>query len=1592
MEDCQHKTEDGTHQEDTEHSTRESCSCPSAPSHATLTCVSSRPGLTQTPSPCPVIGGSCDPLEGGNDAKGTAVANGLPLSTVSQCYMPREVPPRFRNQQEPKVLLKRGQPPLSCMLLGGGNGGDATPSPNASTADASDPTVDPVSLHSTSDASYTPSHANYTWGLGSGVQPPAQGMDKIIVDRSDMEKWPSVNESIRPEDSAAKSNSASWDSDLTSEERMSVGLRMDSSPLCEYIEATVEGGSSSQSENKESIKGINQSFISKVLHPAGNKEGTQGLNQNYSHPSWAAPMQDGPDEAASSRGPLTQTVSEESPPIPLSPLHQMLGKNKECIMADWMELKAGTNVVVDCKEGGVTCADVWDTGTETVGRKGEIAGGEGSSGDRTGISQVTWDKETVGSNEQAATEWTSDLAVGESREDVRKSSREGSDSLQGSTMFSTNTVTSRDDNKERVVGWGESDEESTDRKSSEEETLVHSPSRGQSLHQEEALQSVISRTNLDPRVLCNTGWGNTQIKQNVAWDLEVNSGNVDWNQEVHTGYNKEVSQNGGNAPHSSSKIQKRERLEGSQGHLGGGKGWGSDEQKWEERKMEKEDRWGKAQVSEGTCRREGVGRDQGGGSEWGQTAPLPKGGGLKEERDSDCKNQDEGLWGISEDAGHRSAAWGGNGGGSVNVNQHQGWGEKPSPSQISNNQIALKTQIQQLQSQTQQQMPGHPKSLQDSRSCPGGPDGQSKGSGWTCGPIPQMSSVVKPSGWEETSLQSISQKIEIDDGTSAWGDPSRYKSKNINLWDKNSSQTQQQSCQISLQQSSERHAEAPSKNSVPSTWRGSSGPPDQFVDNSSTAWGKSFDGPTVWGVSEEQEKGGVWANSHSHPAMSGSKSMQEGWGDEGSNASRHPSWEEEDAGTGVWGSRGSQSSMSTYNSGGWGQGQGARRHSTKSPLKGNSGDLWANPVSRQFSNMGIMDEVSNVGQERHDRRGMNDGEMRRGGRADGVFRSHNSKETTPGEGGPYLDKVGGHGMFGSSGISQLRGMHQAGVHPLNPSPGIRAQVPHQFLPPQVPGPMLKPVAPPSGGMFPPQLSPQHIAMLSGIHPHMQQFQLACQLILQQQQQQQQQQQFLNQRKFPPPPVRQQQDPQQLARIMAILQQQQGVGGPKLPSSPMGGHAPKHPDMPLHHLGVNAHKQPDMPLHASMGGPELHTKPVPAFTGFTGGSDLDYLSSPGGLKDGGGPQSRFKWMMDGNSLMPSLEPTLHNGPVKLGGGSLYSQYDVLGGNWNRTGSGKVDTSPANPTWPPEFQPGVPWKGVRGPELEPDPYMTPAGMLGSTVLSDTEHHLLQDNTAKYSELKSSWLPEPIGHSKSWRTNRNSSHLPSPPPCLTNQKQPWSAEGSRMSRAWRGGASGQESPFKSEWSDGGAGKSWLLLRNLTPQIDGSTLKTICLQHGPLMTFHLGLTQGSALIRYSSPHEAAKAQSALHMCVLGNTTILAEFMSEEEVIQYFTHSQTAGVTGSPEGSSSSDPSSRETERATGGGGDAEACAGWQGVGVTCGSGLALLSQWSNSTGEGVGKGVLGVVAPGYHGSSLWSMPQLEDSMAGLLPGNLLGGGTDNL
>lgn len=213
-----------------------------------------------------------------------------------------------------------------------------------------------------------------------------------------------------------------------------------------------------------------------------------------------------------------------------------------------------------------------------------------------------------------------------------------------------------------------------------------------------------------------------------------------------------------------------------------------------------------------------------------------------------------------------------------------------------------------------------------------------------------------------------------------------------------------------------------------------------------------------------------------------------------------------------------------------------------------------------------------------------------------------------------------------------------------------------------------------------------------------------------------------------------------------------------------------------------------------------------------------------------------------------------------------------------------------------------------------------------------------------------------------------------------------------------------------------------------------------------------------------------------MGNTTILAEFVSEEDVARYFAHSQaaasgaggsggaggmgvspgsvgpgtagassgTGGGSGGTGGGGGGSGGSRKGERSRGslpgvssngaeagavGSGAGTSGSGWQSLDVASspldssaaqGSGLGIFAQWStNGAGEGEGDGVgigggtgvvvepgrgglWGGVTPGYPsssssggGSSLWGVPQIEDrhqisSPGALLPGDLLGGGTD--
>ncbi|XP_060705536.1 trinucleotide repeat-containing gene 6B protein isoform X1 [Hemiscyllium ocellatum] len=1119
------------------------------------------------------------------------------------------------------------------------------------------------------------------------------------------------------------------------------------------------------------------------------------------------------------------------------------------------------------------------------------------------------------------------------------------------------------------------------------------------LDQEEVIQSVISRSDLDPRVLSNTGWGQTQIKQNTVWDVQesprnerrTDRGTEGWEstttQSTNSGGWGEASSQSshcnsgwGDAPQSSNMESDSPSgwvdPKNSQGW-----GGGTPEEKapsWNDAPRIKEPGWGARQQPT-----QGWSPNNGWGDGSGQPAEQPKAGGWdsSNSRWGDSGRGEVGSWGGGNSNSNQRSGW-------EDPTRHQGWGE---PSKTAANNW-----------NKQQDVSGS-WGTNSAGSRQSGP-------GWGSAsvppaPIPVVPKEEEPTGWEEPSPQSISRKMEIDDGTSAWGDPNSYNYKNVNLWDKNS--------------------QSESSGSGPA-------PREQNAANVVTGRGST--------------------------SSSGSKAMQDGWGggDRPTVAStRPPSWEEEEDGSiGLWNSAGTQESSSPYNSTNW-TSSGKKIH--KGSMKGGNNDTWINPLSTQFSKMGLLREPSEDGvgnkmdlavvglsdkKLESDKRGMNmdyNGMMRKDRSG---FRPPNSKDSPTADSGPYFEKNGNHGLFGGS-TAQSRGVHTPQVQPMNSSqPNLRAQVPPQFLPPpQVPASMLKHTAP-NGALNPalfslgPQLSPQQIAMLSQL-PQLPQLQLAYQLLIQQQQQQVLQ----NQRKLSAA-VRQQQE-QQLARIVSALQQQQQQQHRH--NTPGMKHSPSHPGIPKQHLD-NV-----VPNSLPSGLPDFQTKGQlqPGYPmGLGSNMNVNQLdvNSIVGMKEPQSQQSRLKQWTTMEGLSPATPPPDHN-PLKNGaisssmappksrdslpyyemiaGDSLASHSGPASDNWSTP---KLSNGSSSSSWPPEFRPGEPWKGFQNIDPESDPYATPASMINSSAAPpspDSEHQLLRDRStgsssslntslpspgawsysasnssystvqstsAKFNDFKSTWSPDPIGHPRMWKnqmSSKNTNPPTRPPPGLTNQKPPsslWGSGAPRFSRGW--GVQDSRYALSSNWGDGSSGgsvrvSSWLLLHNLTPQIDGSTLRTICMQHGPLITFHLNLTHGTALVRYSTKQEAIKAQTALHMCVLGNTTILAEFVSEEEVNRYFAQGQLS--TPSPgwqtleTGQSQMDP-----------------------VGSSLHSfgGRSGLGQWNSAGGVGRGSGNLAGASlwatPSYT-ASLWGAPNSDDSHrmgspAPLLPGDLLGGGADSI
>ncbi|XP_053565621.1 trinucleotide repeat-containing gene 6C protein [Bombina bombina] len=1240
-------------------------------------------------------------------------------------------------------------------------------------------------------------------------------------------------------------------------------------------------------------------------------------------------------------------------------------------------------------------------------------------------------------------------------------------------------------------------------------------------------QIQLPRADLDPRVLSNTGWGQVPVKQNVAWELEEfqrserkSVGTESWRcsntQPSNSGGSKEgsiinstitskvsgcVSSQTICAPVNSSWGENNNKTPNGPGGWGdptsssvvnaaakSGHSWsGSVNQEdkspaWSEPQKPKPQGWGDGQKSNQNW--------TSGGGDWTDMPPVPAHitDGKKNGAGWDSDSKSVSGWNDNNRSGN--SGWGN--GTNTKTNSGTAWGESLKPPQ------------QNLANKPQDNSVG---------GWGGSPSLKQTGTGWAGGPVPAQTSKLKdnntePTGWEEPSPPTIRRKIEIDDGTSAWGDPSNYICKTVNMWDRNNSIPQsipltntkstittttppitnlvepQPPHQPSAQQNRSPllgpgWGDIPAVHSKTDSSWGEPSSPSRAVDNGTSAWGKPPNKVSGWGdgTSDSPATYGRPSVPAAAPVLCkpAPKSMQEGWGGSGEEVGLTSQWEDEESD--MWNNAASEDSNSSCNT--WGNGpKKVLLKNMKTSSK--SDEAWImSRLLKQLTDMGFpkepaeealkstnmnLDQAMSALLEKKvetDKRGL--GVVDYNAMANKSLSSRpppNSKESSM-DRPTFLDKDGGlveepitspflpspslklpHpnsalpnqalggmtsmqnlnssrqiqsgnlGMFGSSGASQTRSIQQPPVQPLNSSqPSLRAQVP-QFLSPQVQAQLLQFAAKNIGlnpALLTSPINPQHMTMLNQLY----QLQLAYQRL-------QLQQQMLQAQRNVSGPMRQQE--QQVARTINNMQQQIQQHQRQLAQVLLIKQPPPHPPL---HPPIGKPVQENVSPHTLASGlSDLHTKEqqslsntfpsYPFVAGINPTMNVNSMDVPGGLsvKDTTQSQSRLLQWTHPNSMdslsnaAPPLDPNpgkpsaLPGGltmgpPVKSTIDESYSRYDLLPNSesptspsvsvpdsWPRAKSENDKISNGSSVnWPPEFHPGVPWKGLQNidPENDPDvtPGSVPTGPTINTTIQDVNRYLLKSG-GKLSDIKSTWSTSPITHTQAslshelWKVPRNTAAPTRPPPGLTNAKP---------SSAWGSNQLGWTSSYSSgsTWSTDSSGRtsSWLVLRNLTPQIDGSTLRTLCLQHGPLITFHLNLTQGNAVVRYSSKEEATKAQKSLHMCVLGNTTILAEFAGEEEVNRFLAQGQALPPT------SSWQSNTGNSQPRIGGGGGSHTLvrndtAHWNSPCLSTKGGNDLL--WGG--------------VPQYS-SSLWGPPGTDDAriirsptpLNTLLPGDLLGG-----
>ncbi|XP_030636904.1 trinucleotide repeat-containing gene 6C protein isoform X2 [Chanos chanos] len=1712
-------------------------------------CAKPSPSLLHPASPSQVLSVSVASSSGnGKRAPSSAQQQQQPASSTR--YPPREVPPRFR-QQEHKQLLKRGQPlPAGALPL---------TSSSCTQPGVSSPPLTPTSQRRTvlphqsgPGAQYENSH----WGLPT-TNSSSTGWDQVIIDKNDTEAWPSITLSNNQ-----ASTECTLDVDRTTEvSSSSMSMATGASQQGHYpIKASGNHSTSMVSSQGGPNRGWGSDAKTDSLS-VGNRgqpnwsSSNLNLNPNANPAAWPVLGHDGPGVGVGGIG-----GSNALPPSMCGPggAPQALGTNGNGSMgstngnlggdsgtAVWgnpdapeQHQSSSTNVSFSMEPSNLNTDGPNHTKTEPMSPVTSWGGTLSQSPTETqqvsGDGTALWGSGDSKGGEPKDSAWDSGPSSGIStwgHGGVGSGSSGGGGGAWGdwgkqSSSEGTGWDAADDPPPERMSSW------TSDAPASEgsgDSSGDHSRRRERSSSEDPP--PLLPRQDLDPRVLCNSGWGQTPVRQHTVWEMDEtqpdhkNDGGTEaWgsssnapsgpphpppggaNHNISTasrqdsgsksegpGRNMSASGWGGSVPPANQPgtgwgepLANNKVPNGSVGGWGdpmsggsntnGPKSWGSEEKSpsWDDGPSNvKPQGWGDGPKPSSDWGSTGSGNS----GEWGEPAEMKKSnsGNSSWEGEGGSWKESPGNWGKAA-----PAVAGGWGEAQRSSGPVQSWGGKPQENSGAGSMGSW----------------GGPNSVKQSSSSWGSGARQESGS--------------EATGWEEPSPPSIRRKMEIDDGTSTWGDPSAY-SKTVNMWDRNNPVSPSNPVPSNNGSSNSNHSvpsnnnhhhhhshhnQGPTQNhsnggnnngspshpgpphnrpplvtpgwgelpnvqpkTEPSSW-GEPAPSIPSVDNGTSAWGKPPRGCGGWGEGGHEPTGPYGrGNAHpgSAPCKQAPKSMQDGWGSGGEEMSMNTGqWETDDGD--MWNSPTSQESSSSCSS--WNQPK-------KGPLKGKApnkqDEVWImNRLIKQLTDMGFprdpaeealkssnmnLDQAMSALLEKKtelDKRGMGMSDYNNGMNKPIVCRPTALSKDPSSDRSPFLDKDGGlsddtptspfmpspglklplsnsslpnhglggvssglamqnlnnrqmqNGMFGSNGAAQARALQQQApppqpsVPPLSSTqPTLRAQVP-QFLSPQVQAQLLQFAAKNIGlnpALLTSPINPQQMTLLY----QLQQLQMAYQRL-------QIQQQMMQAQRSVSGPIRQQE--QQVARTINNMQQQIQQHQRQLAQALLMKQQQQQPPPPTSH-------------------PSLH----PSVAGLNPNMNVNCMEVGGlSMKDPPQPQSRLSQWTHANSMdslsanASHMEANLNkhgaisNAPTHGPGGK--QSMDDSFSSYNLISSSESPTSPLVPpeswaqgkspsekisngtniSWPPEFCPGVPWKGLQNIDPETDPNMTPgsvpSGPTINTNIQDVNRYLLRDRSGgKLLDMKSTWSSGPISHTQAslshelWKVppgTRNTTAPSRPPPGLTNTKpsSTWGGNTLGLTQGWSSSYSSEGTTWSTDSSN--RTSSWLVLRNLTPQIDGSTLRTLCMQHGPLITFHLNLTQGNAVVRYSSKEEAAKAQKSLHMCVLGNTTILAEFAGEEEVNRFFAQGQSL----TPTTSWQANPGTNQTR--LGNAGSSHAVGHWSGGvgGAKAGSG-----------GGGSGGDLLWGGVQQY--SSLWGPPNGEDTRVigspipinTLLPGDLLSG-----